>query len=252
MCTASWAHQENGYTLFFNRDELRTRKIARPPEVRSIRGVRFIAPIDTDAHGSWIGVNEFGISICLLNYYHSNFQRDPEKNYTSRGRLLLSLMKSVNQSAVVDRLTETRLTDFPPFIVAVLEPGKPVMTFTWPGTPEDLWINPSADCPLSSSSFDSVNVIGGRKELYAAQFPENHPADLQRMQAFHKSHAPEASAYSVCMHRDDARSVSLSRIAVSEKAIEFQYAPGAPCETEFLPGIRLKRQSKPVSVQKTA
>ena len=57
------------YHLFFNCDELRTRGPALPPRMHEARGLRFLAPIDTDAGGSWLGVNELGLSIGLVNYY---------------------------------------------------------------------------------------------------------------------------------------------------------------------------------------
>jgi hypothetical protein len=66
MCTVSWVHQKDGYQLLSNRDEKHTRKPALAPSLRQQRQVRFLAPIDGDQGGSWIGVNQFGLSLCLL------------------------------------------------------------------------------------------------------------------------------------------------------------------------------------------
>lgn len=52
-----------------NRDELRTRGPERPPAHRTSNGVTWIGPIDSDAGGTWIGTNEFGVTACLLNAY---------------------------------------------------------------------------------------------------------------------------------------------------------------------------------------
>jgi len=52
MCTATWLRGITGYEVFFNRDELATRKPARPPARRDRGGVRILAPLDGDAGGT--------------------------------------------------------------------------------------------------------------------------------------------------------------------------------------------------------
>lgn len=69
MCTVTWLIDAEGYTVFFNRDELKTRSHARPPTIRKQNGVNFIAPLDLDGGGTWIGVNEFGVTCSVLNNY---------------------------------------------------------------------------------------------------------------------------------------------------------------------------------------
>ena len=61
---------------------------------------------------------------------------------------------------------------------------------------------------LTSSSFDSEEVRRSRQEEYS------HVHDGEGLFAFHRSHAPARSAYSTCMHRADAETVSFSWIQV--------------------------------------
>ena len=67
VCTLSWFDAPDGYHLFFNRDERRTRRAEIPPAVRCRGSVRFIAPLDGDFGGTWIAANESGLTLCLLN-----------------------------------------------------------------------------------------------------------------------------------------------------------------------------------------
>ncbi|HEX5085378.1 MAG TPA: hypothetical protein VFY40_25355, partial [Blastocatellia bacterium] len=53
--------------------------------------------------------------------------------------------------------------------------------------------------------------------------------DDRLLDKFHSSHFPAASAYSTCMHRDDARTVSFSKVNVSQDGIEFFYHADSPC-----------------------
>ena len=71
--------------------------------------------------------------------------------------------------------------------------------------------------------------------LKAVQMPEYRrllettglcPATLG---SFHASHANGPSAFSVCMHRHDARTVSHTRLVLDRDAVTFRYWPDAPC-----------------------
>ena len=48
------------------------------PRIGDVRGVSFVAPIDGDHGGSWIGVNQFGLTLCLLNRY-DDLNADPKQ-----------------------------------------------------------------------------------------------------------------------------------------------------------------------------
>lgn len=57
--------------------------------------MRFIAPEDGDHGGTWIAVNQFSLSVCLLNRYQdSNAAR---MNHTSHALLLLDLNRVTQQ-----------------------------------------------------------------------------------------------------------------------------------------------------------
>src|SRR6266496_5302779 len=105
MCTASWTYQQDGYYLLFNRDEKRTRKGASPPRLLTRDGVRFLAPADGDFGGTWIGVNEFGVSACLLNGANltgTEIRAGSSRGGRSRGLLLLHLLKAPSAAALCE------------------------------------------------------------------------------------------------------------------------------------------------------
>ena len=79
MCTVTWILDGDSYSLYFNRDELRTRQPALPPQRHQERGVRFLSPTDGDAGGTWIAVNEYGLSLGLLNDYSSRARQPAER-----------------------------------------------------------------------------------------------------------------------------------------------------------------------------
>lgn len=71
MCTMTWLFTDEGYTVFFNRDEAKTRAPSEWPQIRQQNGVRLISPKETDGGGTLMGVNEFGVTCCLLDNYNA-------------------------------------------------------------------------------------------------------------------------------------------------------------------------------------
>lgn len=228
--------QENGYELFFNRDEAKTRLIAFPPKIHTLNGVSFIAPIDADAGGTWMGVNAFGVSVCLLNGFGPVDRK--RTDYVSRGALVMSFLHVSNGDAAKEKMSEVNLTDFRPFSLVILEPNRPVLTWVWDGVEARFETDISG--PLISSSFRLTDVAEHRQRLYR----HLHLQQTKALEDFHRSHVPEAGPYSVCMHRDDVHTVSLSRVVVSQDQVHFYYAPGPPCKTEFHPPVSLPRNCK--------
>ncbi|MBI1762767.1 MAG: NRDE family protein [Acidobacteria bacterium] len=227
MCTVSWTHTATGYELFCNRDERRTRPPAWTPRVRERHGVRFSAPIDGESGGTWIGINQYGLTLALLNRY--DVQAGPPRDeYLSRGWLLLELLDSLGPQHAQERLQARRLTAFQPFTLAAVAVQATARLFQWDGCQLTVEDNAEAHLPLTSSSFATARVIAERR----AQFAQSVSSAAERgvaLAAYHQSHTPAPGAFSVCMHRDNAQTVSYSHIQVAAQQITFNYFPQAPC-----------------------
>jgi uncharacterized protein with NRDE domain len=230
MCTVSWMRRDGGYRLFCNRDEKHSRRPALPPAVRERRGVRFIAPLDGDCGGTWIGVNQFGLSLCLLNRYQDEAVPSAEAaSYLSRGLLLVELIDCRTRSQTQSRIEQISLAHFRPFTLLMLEPEQPSLLTHWTGRERLCETDGESAMPLISSSHDPTGVSSTRRRHFNSLLMEAGKADDHLLDRFHSSHFPAASAYSTCMHRDDARTVSFSKVNVSRDRIEFFYHADSPC-----------------------
>lgn len=229
----SWLHQDDGYHLLCNRDERGTRATAHGPETRISGGVRYVAPLDAAAGGTWIGTNEFGLSLCLLNGWMRAGQTG--RQLTSRGLLLPELLSAESVDEVQSRVWRLDLARFAAFTLAVLEPGRPASIVEWDGSEKS--IHPYAEpyMPLVSSSFDPGNVAVRRREEFRRCLVSAGRLDSSVLFSFHQSHAGQPGAHSPCMHRADAETVSFSWVKVTASEVEFYYAPGAPCRSR--PGV---------------
>jgi hypothetical protein len=233
MCTVTWIARAGGYEVFMNRDELHTRGEAFLPdeitsEVRS--PVRRIAPVDRDAGGSWIAVNEYGLSVCLLNHYpaeSSEFSPEEDRAFESRGKLVLELSVARSSDEAARLLNRRDLARYRPFTLLLFDPEGPPRLRRWDGTGEIVSSNGPAP-PVSSSSYDSAAVVSARRETYQ-RIVGGRP-DPDRLTRYHRSHIPDRGPYSVCMHREDGGTKSLTRVVVTPTEVTTHYHAGPPCE----------------------
>jgi hypothetical protein len=237
MCTASWLRGRDGYVLFFNRDEQRSRAIGRPPRALVRLGVRVLAPEDAKAGGSWIGVNEHGVTVGLLNgpqawRRHASPAPSPAGTI-SRGLLLASLLDAASLRDVDARIAATPLAPYLPFTVVAAEPSRPVTVWAWDDGLTHAHVERSG-LIATSSSVDGQSVRDSRARLFERLA---FAPDLVALRDLHRSHLPTAGAHSVCMHRSDAETVSMSRIDVTPEWVALEYTPGAPCHNAS-PGAR--------------
>jgi hypothetical protein len=226
MCTVSWIHGPGGYQLLCNRDEKNDRPPAMGPRIGERGWVRFIAPVDPQSGGSWIGVNEFGVSVCLLNGKNAG---DRMLAVRSRGLIIRDLIWADSARECALWLNQIDLSQVAPFVVVLLQPEVPATIGEWDG--ESLTLVESADSymPLTSSSYDSTRVREIRHKGFRALTGPGDRIDPSALHAFHRSHGHGPSPYSVCMHRPDAETVSFSHIVVTPEEVRFSYSPGAPC-----------------------
>lgn len=226
MCTVSWLVDNNSYHVFFNRDEQRSRSMALSPQQFTINSIEALMPIDPDGNGTWISTNEFGLSLCLLNYYQGI---KPQGPLISRGLLVKALSAKKTIQEVHQALLQSTLNDYASF--SLLTFGYDVhgqfVQQTWQWSGEQL-TQIQLNSPFTSSSVEFEQVSTSRLAL-ANQMPMKNVADLAR---YHQSHQPDKSHLSACMHRTDAKSVSLSHIHVDQQQSLFHYKGASPCSSE--------------------
>ena len=225
MCTATWLRCPGTFHLLHNRDELRTRLPALPPHCHNRNGVRILAPIDADAGGTWIGVNEFKLAACLLNRYDPIAYAGP---FTSRGQLILHALTGSTINNACMHIVSLDLNTFQPFTLVFLQSDVSVQVLDWNGTTLNHTQDADSRLPLVSSSYDQTAASQIRKVAFAALPTPHSVQDLQEYHASHGASGPDA--LSVCMSRADARTVSFTHIEVSPSTIKLTYHPAAPCE----------------------
>lgn len=219
MCTLSWKCSSSGLTIWFNRDEQRSRPPARPPARFHTGTTDCLHPTDPQGGGTWLMVNTPGMVACLTNHYEAETSFPTER--ISRGTLVLALRDSASEDALTARLhREVQDQSFAPFHLWTASLLSPPALWQWDGT--TLRQLELSRLPIhTTSSYRSEEVAETRRQKFAQQVgTEGTP---QAHEAFHRQHDPAYPAHSVWMEREDAWTVSLTRVVLTEKQAVMTY-----------------------------
>lgn len=231
VCTLSWFPTPGGYEVFFNRDERRSRKPAQAPTIHTRDGTRFIAPVDGDFGGSWLAANEHGVTLAIENGYSDldDLAHEPAKGFTSRGLLLTSLATCRSSAEALRSVEGLDLHEYRSFLLTVFDADGTGLLARWvrgllavDRDLEDL-------VPIISSSFETDDVRHSRREVFQRMRGQTGSDAAELHLAYHESHLPRKGAYSTCMHRPEARTVSFSHVQIDEREARLHYVPHPPC-----------------------
>lgn len=221
MCSMTWHRHPGGYEVFFNRDEKKTRQRATPPALQVLNGVRFLAPQDGDAGGTWLLANEHGVTLALLNLWGAALEPRPAR--PSRGRLLSDLLPDARDAEeAMNRVQSHALAAYPGFTLAAFDlsqTGAP-LGLRWDG--QRVHSLP-LQMPVCSSSFDPEVVESFRARHYQQSMPQT----LEDLWHWH-SHEEQPTACTVRMNRPDAQTWSISHVQVGPGMVRWRYREEMP------------------------
>ncbi len=214
--------------LVCNRDELRTRPKALPPLRRMCGEHAAIMPIDPTSDGTWIGANDAGLLVTLLNRHRSE-DTSPSAarklSMRSRGEIIPGLL---SHSTLADALASAASLDpqaFQPFRLLLLC-GQAISDVVNNGRSIEIGEIQTIDCPLlfTSSGLGDERVESPRRGLFEGMFAkDDDPEEIQ--DAFHAHIWPDRPHLSVLMSREEARTVSRTVASVTRDAITLSYEP---------------------------
>lgn len=224
MCTVSFLPQARGFFLAINRDERKTRPRALPPQRRKTGAHTSLYPSE-ESGGTWIGVNDAGLVLALINWY-AKPQHDAGQ---SRGIVIPELLAGSDMKQIADGMACLPLPQLNPFrLIAICARERKVREWRWDGKTLTSKRFAWARRHWFSSGYDEALVNRKRKPL-VRDIAQTRAA----IRKLHRGHEPERGPFSICMHRDEAQTVSFTEITVTKKEARLRYAAGAPCKTKM-------------------
>jgi hypothetical protein len=238
MCTVTLIARKNGFALGMNRDEQLTRIAARPPSRRNLAGRPALFPSEPGG-GAWIGVNDAAVGFALINWYA--VARRVKNSSISRGQVVTTALSAATIGEMKALLKQLPLPRINPFrLIGVFAPNREVVEWRWNLKQLVTLRHPWASATWISSGFDEAGAQAARGKVFAEARRQRTFGRLGWLRRLHRSHQPERGAYSTCMHREDAATVSYTEIVVQPGTAVLRYKAGAPCENGRLKSYRLQ------------
>lgn len=224
MCTVTIVPHTLGCTVMCNRDERNSRAPATAPRVRRMGARLATYPLDPDSGGTWIGANDAGLVIALLNSAEVN-QASPARSVRSRGLIIPALLRCASLSQVVlHAALGIDPASFDKFKLVALA-GKDVDVIESDGTRLSIRRR-RATTPLlfTSSSLGDAVVEAPRRRLFE-EMVLGARSWLHAQRRFHDHQWPDRPEVSVRMARNGAKTVSRTCIDLMSARVRLTYEP---------------------------
>lgn len=229
VCSLNWRNFSDNITLVFTRDESVQRVKALPPVRFSKAGVEYVMPVDPAGQGSWIASNNKGFVFFLLNDYQGAL-KPQSMSLNSRGQLVRQLAECSSLVEVKKTVENWELSQSQPFYLGIISQAQSVsMLYHYDGRMVTLTPQPLPEQLYSSGDPDVANIILQRTAFVDEQVI-NTPDDLVLLHQQHKPSIDNKRVFSLCMHRPEAESQSLTVIQLYKHQTKLTYYADSPCK----------------------
>jgi hypothetical protein len=219
--------RRTGYCLAMNRDEKRTRAKGLPPAKRNHNGRRVLYPSEPSG-GTWIALNDKGVSFALINWYSVTSQA--KGNIITRGTIIPSLILADSCALANAALAALPLNRINPFrLVGVFAASYEITEWRWDLKQITRKRHTWRAQQWISSGFDEPTAQKLRSETFRQAQTQESAGTIGWLRRLHRSHSPQTGPFSTCMHRTDAATVSYTEIDVFRERASLRHVCGPPC-----------------------
>jgi hypothetical protein len=228
------------YVMAMNRDEKIVRGAGVPPEMHEFDGTRAIYPNDGDG-GTWFATNEYGIAFALLNW-NDVTPHSIDHKARSRGQVIPALIDSRSLSDLHAVFDVSNFTGMLPFrLVGVFPSEREIWEWRWKSTQLEFQVHEwkSRHWFSSSLSDERAESLRGAACRNAEQEPD--AGSVPWLRRLHASHGGGPGPFSLCVHREDVKTLSYSEIMVTPGHVQMGHFRGSPCTMDRIHPIGIGR-----------
>ena len=222
------------------RRENRTRR-GKASQTHLLRGVSVIYPNDGTA-GTWISVNSYGNSFALLNLNVALPHGLDRTRMRSRGQIITSLGPSSSMAEAQKAAGVLDLEKTLPFrLVGVFPSEKAIGEWRWDSSQLGFQAHGWELRHWFSSSLSDKEA-----EIYVAPYAARRntnrtPGPLGGSERLHASHSGGPGPFSLCVHRQDAATLSYSEVTCTPELVQIAHLRGGPCTSVEPNTVKIQR-----------
>ncbi len=241
MCTLTVVTNNERYRMAMNRDEKITRSAGLPPEIDELGSAKAIYPGDGSG-GTWFATNEYGITLALLNWNAVAAPGTPHGKTRSRGRVIPALIGSRSLSDLHEVLRSSSFVGMLPFrLVGIFLSERNIWEWRWDSTRVEVQVHGWESRHWFSSSLSDERAERLRGTACCNAEHEPDVGSVLWLRRLHSSHAGGPGPFSLCVHRDDVKTLSYSEVIVTPGLIEMAHFRGSPCTMETIQAVAMER-----------
>jgi len=228
MCTLTFVPTVDGYLAGMNRDELLTRPAALPPEIHEREAMKLVYPREPSG-GTWIACNSHGNLLAVLNWHEIATASLGEKRRT-RGLVIPLLIREEHSSSTDSCIKRLTLNGVFPFrLIGVFQNERKLIEWRWDGTAIQELVWAWARKHWFSSSLSDSCATAERGRVCEVAALDAAAGSESWLRSLHRSHDPKPGPYTICVHRQDASTVSYTEVECDRSSISMRYLSGSPC-----------------------
>jgi hypothetical protein len=247
MCTLTVVPRNDTYLMAINRDEKIARGTGFPPEIHEFDATRAIYPSD-GAGGTWFAINEYGIAFALLNW-NDITPHGIDAKTRSRGRVIPALIDSRSLSDLHEVFDVSNFKGMMPFrLVGVFPSEQEIWEWRWDSKQLRFQAHMWESRQWFSSSLSDDRAESVRGAVCRTAQNESDVGSVSWLRRLHASHAGGPGPFSLCVHRNDVRTLSYSELMVTPEYIRMLHFRGSPCtaaQIQQSPTIEIERANYP-------
>jgi hypothetical protein len=228
MCTLTVVTGSDTYLMAMNRDEKIARGAGMPPEIYEFDDTRAIYPNDGDG-GTWIAANEYGIALALLNWHDVASSRKAAKTQ-SRGRVIPALIGSRSLAGLQEVFDVSNFKGMMPFrLVGVFPSEREIREWRWDSMHLEFHVREWKLRHWFSSSLSDKQAASLRGAACRAANDESDVGSVPWLRRLHASHVTDPGPFSLCVHREDVRTLSYTEVACTPATVTVEHFLASPC-----------------------
>jgi hypothetical protein len=238
MCTLTFVPKSTGYLVGMNRDERIARGYGSSPQVHCLESRHAIFPSEENG-GTWIGSNQYGITLALLNWNIPSLGQSPRR---SRGVVIPQLLTVMSLAEINSGLTTCEARDCAPFrLIGVVAGECALLESRWDGRNITHKTYPWHTRHWFSSSASDIRAEESRGGVCFRSSNDENAGSVAWLRRLHQSHENGPGPFSMCVHREQVETLSYTEVCCAPGKVTMVHAIGSPCHPREVHTVEIER-----------